>query len=170
MRDSTCTNFAAASGAALAHLAVTDRLRHRRVPGAQKIGAERDHIVGAAQIERRQRGMAEAQQICLAQHGFVERLVPDRGRRAEGLQKPLDQFAGAGRAAAAQERPASSSDFDDCSVVRCEANSFSASSQVICLELARTARAGALDGMRDAVGMVEHLQARPGRARRAFPD
>ncbi len=84
--------FCPASGAALAHLAVTYRLRDRRVPGAEEIGAKGNHIVGAAEIERRQRGVAEAQQICLAQHGFVERLVPDCRRRAESLQEPLDQF------------------------------------------------------------------------------
>ena len=84
--------FCAASGAALAHLAVTDRLRNRRVPGAEEIGAEGDHIVGAGEIERGQRGVAEAQQICLAQHSFVEGLVPDRRRRAVGFQEALDQF------------------------------------------------------------------------------
>ena len=84
--------FCAASGAALAHLAVTYRLRHRRVPGAEEIGAEGDHIIGAAKIERGQRGMAEAEQICLAQYGFIERLIPDCRRRAVGFQEPLDQF------------------------------------------------------------------------------
>ena len=84
--------FCAAAGAALAHLAVTDRLRHGRVPGAEEIGAEGDDIICAGQVERGQRGVAEAEQICLAQHGFIERLVPDRRRRAVSFQEALDQF------------------------------------------------------------------------------
>ena len=100
MRDSTCTNFARRPGLPLAHLSVTDRLRHRRVPGAQEIGAEGNDIVGAGQIERGQRGVAKAEQIRLPQHGFVERLVPNRGRRAVSFQEALDQFA----ALAAQRR------------------------------------------------------------------
>ena len=66
--------FCPAAGAALAHLAITDRLRHGRVPGAEKISAEGDDIIRAAKVERRQRGVTEAEQICLAQHGFHRRV------------------------------------------------------------------------------------------------
>ena len=151
--------FCPAPGAALAHLAVTDRLRHRRVPGAEEISAEGDHIVGAAKIERGQRGVAEAEQIRLAQYGFIEGLVPDRAGRAISLSENARSIRGAGRERAAPERQERWWISMICNAVRCAANSFSASSQRYFLKFAGAARAGALDGMGDAVGMVEHLQA-----------
>ena len=84
--------FCAAAGAALAHLAVTDRLRHGRVPGAEEISAEGDYIIRASKVERRQRGVAEAEQICLAQYGFIKGLIPDCRGRAVGFQEALDEF------------------------------------------------------------------------------
>src|SRR5580658_237569 len=84
--------LSASSRTAPAHLAVTYRLRNRRVPSAEKIGAERNDIVRSAEFEGRQRRMTKAQQICLPQHSFVERFVPDCRRRAIGFQKTLDQF------------------------------------------------------------------------------
>ena len=47
-----------------------------------------------------------------------------------------------------------------CSAVRCAVNFLQRIVPGDFLELAGAARAGALDGVRDAVGMVEHLQAR----------
>ena len=124
--------FCPASGPALAHLSVTDRLRHRGVPGAEEIGAEGDDIVGAAQIERRQRGVAKAEQICLAQHCFVERLVPDCRRRAVSFQEALDQFVALAAQRARQKGQRRSWTSTLAAPPGAAATSLSASSQVIC--------------------------------------
>ncbi len=84
--------FCAAARAALTHLAVTDRLRHGGVPGAKEISAEGDYIIRAGKVERGQSGVAEAEQICLAQYGLIEGLIPDCRWGAVGFQEALDEF------------------------------------------------------------------------------
>jgi hypothetical protein len=80
IRASICTSFARRPGRPY-------RLRHGRVPRSQKIRAEADGVVSASQIERGQRSVAKAQQIRLPQHGFIKRLIPDRGWRSVDFQE-----------------------------------------------------------------------------------
>ena len=150
--------FCAAAGTALAHLAVTDRLRDGRVPGSEKIGAEGNHIIRAGKIERGQRGVAEAEQICLAQHGFIEGLVPDRRRRAVGFQEPLDQFV-ALSAQGPRQKGKSIRGLRCLQRGQVRGQFLQRIVPGYLLELAGAARAGALDRVSDAIRMVEHLQA-----------
>ena len=86
---------------ALPHGAVVRRMRHRRVPRAQEIGAKRDDESRAREVERRELRVAEAERVGAAQNIVAERLEPHRRRRpepacelGEELQPPAAPRAG----------------------------------------------------------------------------
>src|SRR3954453_23530408 len=84
----------------LTHCAVAGALRHRRIPCAEEIGAERDHEARAREVDRRQLLAAKADRIGAAHALVAHRLEHDRRRRAE-LRREL----GGQRRAAAAPRP-----------------------------------------------------------------
>ena len=107
MRDSTCTNFAAASrrapGASRRNRS-TAPPANSRCPGNPR--QRRSHNPRGARSNVGSAAWPKLSRFACAQHGFVEGLVPNRRRRAKSLQEALDQFAALARAEAAQERPA----------------------------------------------------------------
>ncbi len=146
----------AAAGAALAHFAIANRLRDRRIPSAKKIAAEGDQVIGASEIESGKRGHAEAQEIGLAQDGFVQRLIGDGGRRAERFQESLDQFAALASERAREEGQGSGVSGMNFGEMRGQLGERLVPGDF--LEIARAARATELQRIRQAIGMIENLK------------
>jgi hypothetical protein len=99
--------FAALPGDALAHLAVSDALSHGRIPGAEEIRAERNHIARSRQVERRKLLEPETSRVGAAQDLVAEHVKLDRIWRAEAAQELRHErvFLPAQRASQESERP-----------------------------------------------------------------
>ena len=67
-------------------------MSQRRVPRAEEVGAETDHVACARQVERRQLIPAEAQLVRPPQHRVVENLEGDRSRSPQPAQELRHQL------------------------------------------------------------------------------
>ena len=72
---------------ALAHVPVGDALRHWRIPGTQKVSAEREDVPCVGEIEGRKLSLAEAQKIRVAQHLVAEQLERNGGLGSESREE-----------------------------------------------------------------------------------
>ena len=77
----------------LSHLAVSDALRHGRVPRPQEIGAERNHVSRLREIESRKLLFSKAERIGASQDVVTEKFERDRLGSAEAARKFRDQIA-----------------------------------------------------------------------------
>src|SRR5262245_41841493 len=78
-------------------------MSHRRVPGAEEIGAEANHEARSGEVECRQLLAAEAAQVCQTRHIVREHFEDDWRRRSETAQEPADDVMADARPARGHE-------------------------------------------------------------------